>query len=140
MGISVVPDTSSGGESYQKRMKKITAPEPYDTMGNRIYGETQFGGGPSHRASVIYPDIQSGGYGLSYDQLAKRLGYGDNAGVWLAQGGGMMGKGIAGRMGQYNTQMKGMTEPMDESADMGLRATLDKLKAWAESIRSPGRG
>ena len=140
MGLNTV---SAGGEgaggeggSYRKRLRKLTEPEPVDQFGQRVYGESQFAGGLDPNARRFYPNIGEvgGGYFRSNDEVAQRLGYGPDAGVWLAAGRGIIGKRTLADMNSYRAQ-EGLNQ-----GGTGTNPLIDKLRALAEMFRQGGGG
>jgi len=140
MAIDVTGNTSTAPAAatprkkprYRKKVEEILGestgapPEPMDSSGNRIYGNTQFGTGPNTAVSRIYPNLPQGGYSMSYDQVAKALGYGDNAGVWLGAGGGVMGRGTEGKLSSYRSRIAEDIKRAEEEAKAAREAERNK--------------
>ena len=84
---------------------------------------------------------------MSNDQIAKAVGYGNNAGAWLAEGGGLMGRGTAARMnavrgelGGYGTKMASLMADATKGNAITpeLQTTADKFKALLDMLKRNG--
>lgn len=139
------PDDS---ETYLNRIKRLTEsiPEPVDQFGQRIYGNTQFAGGldPNARRFYDLPGEVGGGYFRSNDEVAEKLGYGKDAGEFLAQGRGIMSRGLTSKLEGIRSAIQDIGEgiardtgnPLPVSGSRTLREQLDDLKNIAINMRN----